>query len=130
MVKRIVFLALMAPALLLTTPTSVPADRGDRHEQRGDDKRDDAYKHREDDKKGGWDGDKRHDGRDDKDRRDSGRRDRDRDRDRDKDRDRDGDYASGRGYDGIPPGHLPPPGHCRDWIPGRPPGHQPPPYKC
>lgn len=26
---------------------------------------------------------------------------------------------------GIPPGHLPPPGQCRLWFPGRPPGHQP-----
>ena len=25
---------------------------------------------------------------------------------------------------GIPPGHLPPPGQCRVWIPGDPPGHQ------
>jgi hypothetical protein len=25
---------------------------------------------------------------------------------------------------GIPPGHLPPPGQCRIWVPGRPPGHQ------
>ena len=25
---------------------------------------------------------------------------------------------------GIPPGHLPPPGQCRVWIPGEPPGHQ------
>jgi hypothetical protein len=25
---------------------------------------------------------------------------------------------------GIPPGHLPPPGSCRVWIPGKPPGHQ------
>jgi hypothetical protein len=25
---------------------------------------------------------------------------------------------------GIPPGHLPPPGQCRVWIPGRPPGRQ------
>ena len=31
---------------------------------------------------------------------------------------------------GIPPGHLPPPGHCRIWVPGRPPGHQPPPDSC
>lgn len=31
---------------------------------------------------------------------------------------------------GIPPGHLPPPGHCRIWFPGRPPGHQPPPASC
>lgn len=26
---------------------------------------------------------------------------------------------------GIPPGHLPPPGKCRIWYPGKPPGHQP-----
>jgi len=26
---------------------------------------------------------------------------------------------------GIPPGHLPPPGQCRVWMPGQPPGHQP-----
>jgi len=25
---------------------------------------------------------------------------------------------------GIPPGHLPPPGQCRIWVPGKPPGHQ------
>jgi hypothetical protein len=31
---------------------------------------------------------------------------------------------------GIPPGHLPPPGECRIWLPGRPPGHQPPPGHC
>jgi hypothetical protein len=30
----------------------------------------------------------------------------------------------------IPPGHLPPPGECRVWLPGRPPGHQPPPGRC
>lgn len=30
----------------------------------------------------------------------------------------------------IPPGHLPPPGMCRVWFPGRPPGHQPPPVSC
>jgi hypothetical protein len=30
----------------------------------------------------------------------------------------------------IPPGHLPPPGECRIWYPGRPPGHQPPPVSC
>jgi hypothetical protein len=30
----------------------------------------------------------------------------------------------------MPPGHRPPPGYCRDWIPGVPPGHQPPPYRC
>lgn len=31
---------------------------------------------------------------------------------------------------GIPPGHLPPPGSCKIWIPGTPPGHQPPPGDC
>lgn len=31
---------------------------------------------------------------------------------------------------GIPPGHLPPPGHCRVWMPGRPPGHQGPSGPC
>ncbi|HEU5305036.1 MAG TPA: hypothetical protein VFU40_10370 [Gemmatimonadales bacterium] len=31
---------------------------------------------------------------------------------------------------GIPPGHLPPPGRCRIWLPGNPPGHQPPPQGC
>lgn len=31
---------------------------------------------------------------------------------------------------GIPPGHMPPPGHCRIWYPGKPPGHQPPPFRC
>ena len=30
----------------------------------------------------------------------------------------------------IPPGHYPPPGHCRVWFPGRPPGHQPRPVRC
>jgi hypothetical protein len=31
---------------------------------------------------------------------------------------------------GIPPGHLPPPGMCRVWMPGEPPGHQPEPRRC
>jgi hypothetical protein len=31
---------------------------------------------------------------------------------------------------GIPPGHLPAPGQCRIWYPGKPPGHQPPPGRC
>lgn len=31
---------------------------------------------------------------------------------------------------GIPPGHLPPPGQCRVWIPGDPPGHQAPAGPC
>ena len=30
----------------------------------------------------------------------------------------------------VPPGHYPPPGHCRVWHPGRPPGHQPKPFPC
>lgn len=30
----------------------------------------------------------------------------------------------------VPPGHLPPPGYCRLWYPGRPPGHQPAPQPC
>jgi len=37
-----------------------------------------------------------------------------------------------RGHDcqGIPCGHLPPPGQCRAWLPGVPPGQQPPPGDC
>lgn len=31
---------------------------------------------------------------------------------------------------GIPNGHMPPPGSCRIWYPGRPAGQQPPPFKC
>jgi hypothetical protein len=31
---------------------------------------------------------------------------------------------------GIPPGHLPPPGMCRVWMPDEPPGHQPKPRSC
>jgi hypothetical protein len=30
----------------------------------------------------------------------------------------------------IPPGHYPPPGHCKVWFPGRPPGHQPASVPC
>lgn len=30
----------------------------------------------------------------------------------------------------VPPGHYPPPGHCRVWYAGRPPGQQPPPTPC
>jgi hypothetical protein len=30
----------------------------------------------------------------------------------------------------IPRGHLPPPGECKIWIPGRPPGQQGPPQSC
>ena len=35
-----------------------------------------------------------------------------------------------RGQVHIPPGHLPAPGECRIWYPGRPAGHQPPPGDC
>lgn len=41
--------------------------------------------------------------------------------------------AQGRGRNatqGVPPGHLPPPGQCRVWYDGRPPGRQPPPINC
>jgi len=43
--------------------------------------------------------------------------------------------AQGRGRNsvgaqGIPPGHLPPPGQCRVWYDGRPPGQQPRPTSC
>jgi hypothetical protein len=44
--------------------------------------------------------------------------------------------AQGRGdryrdrAQGIPPGHLPPPGECRVWYDGRPPGQQPQPTSC
>jgi hypothetical protein len=30
----------------------------------------------------------------------------------------------------IPPGHMPPSGKCRIWLPDRPPGQQPPPGNC
>jgi hypothetical protein len=36
----------------------------------------------------------------------------------------------GRSSQGIPPGHLPPPGECRVWYDGVPPGQQPPPISC
>jgi hypothetical protein len=43
-----------------------------------------------------------------------------------------GSYFRDHGYNnlGIPEGHLPPPGECRVWFPGKPAGHQPPPGKC
>lgn len=41
--------------------------------------------------------------------------------------DRDG--YRGRGQ-GVPPGHLPPPGECRVWYGNRPAGQQPPPTSC
>jgi hypothetical protein len=39
---------------------------------------------------------------------------------------KDKDYGEFR----VPPGHVPPPGMCRIWFPGRPPGHQPAPGSC
>jgi hypothetical protein len=41
-------------------------------------------------------------------------------------------YFPQHGYSnlGIPEGHLPPPGECRIWHPGKPAGHQPPPGRC
>ncbi|MDQ3843520.1 MAG: hypothetical protein M3342_05835 [Bacteroidota bacterium] len=58
-----------------------------------------------------------------------------RDKDEEKDRDKDeGRGREGRTYPfsalGIPKGHLPPPGECKIWIPGRPPGQQGPPQSC
>jgi hypothetical protein len=41
-----------------------------------------------------------------------------------------GENGNGVGRLGIPPGHLPPPGSCRVWIPGQPPGRQSPPGDC
>jgi len=39
-------------------------------------------------------------------------------------------FHSSRGRIRVPPGHMPPPGFCRLWYPGRPPGHQPRPRPC
>lgn len=35
-----------------------------------------------------------------------------------------------RRLNGVPPGHFPPPGECRLWVPGRPPGQQARPTAC
>lgn len=45
---------------------------------------------------------------------------------------KDHSYFHEHGYAnlGIPEGHLPPPGACRVWYPGKPAGHQPPPGPC
>ena len=40
------------------------------------------------------------------------------------------DRPAHRSSQGIPPGHLPPPGSCRVWYDNRPAGHQPPPTSC
>lgn len=58
----------------------------------------------------------------------------DRDHERGHDRDHGHGDKHGHGHKHshfhIPPGHMPPAGMCRVWIPGRPPGHQPPPGDC
>ena len=41
-----------------------------------------------------------------------------------------GAQGRGRNVQGIPPGHMPPPGHCRVWYDGQPPGRQPAPTNC
>ena len=41
-----------------------------------------------------------------------------------------GNNDRGRDAQGIPPGHLPPPGECRVWYDNRPPGQQPRPTSC
>ena len=51
------------------------------------------------------------------------------DRPVDQRRNRRGNRSRSRGLH-IPKGHLPPPGQCRLWYPGRPPGQQPPPTSC
>ena len=38
-------------------------------------------------------------------------------------------YGPGGGAQ-VPRGHMPPPGACRVWYPGRPPGQQPAPTDC
>ncbi|HEX8569372.1 MAG TPA: hypothetical protein VF699_05545 [Caulobacteraceae bacterium] len=40
------------------------------------------------------------------------------------------DQGYGPGGYGVPAGHMPPPGACRVWHPGRPPGQQPAPTDC
>lgn len=52
-------------------------------------------------------------------------------RERDRDWEDRGRRENGRSYPfsalNVPKGHLPPPGECKVWFPGKPPGHQPPP---
>jgi hypothetical protein len=66
-------------------------------------------------------------------RRDKDRKEREKERDKEWEKNRDKD-EDGRIFPfsslGIPKGHLPPPGECKIWIPGRPPGQQGPPQSC
>ncbi|MBD3615460.1 MAG: hypothetical protein HUJ22_02730 [Gracilimonas sp.] len=39
-------------------------------------------------------------------------------------------HQRGKSFQKIPPGHLPPSGQCRIWLPNTPPGQQPPPGNC
>ena len=41
-----------------------------------------------------------------------------------------GAQGRGRNAQGIPPGHVPPPGQCRVWYDGQPPGRQPAATSC
>ena len=58
----------------------------------------------------------------------------DKDRRKDWDKDDDGKEVTERLFPlralGIPKGHLPPPGECKIWIPGKPAGQQGPPTSC
>ncbi|HEX6898226.1 MAG TPA: hypothetical protein VF789_00865 [Thermoanaerobaculia bacterium] len=66
----------------------------------------------------------------DKKNKNKGKKDKDKKDHRWEGRDRDDDGRGRRDAQGIPPGHLPPPGACRVWYNGVPPGQQPPPTDC
>lgn len=100
-----------------------PFPREDRDWEKRDKDRDKDWEKRDKDRDKDWE-----------------KRDKDRDwEERDRDRDRDWEERGGRRENGrsypfsaldIPKGHLPPPGECKVWFPGKPPGHQPPPQSC